>query len=50
MLAYRLPQPQTQPDFQDVPEPHAGPGPLPLSERHFALPRLRHGGERDQHA
>ncbi len=26
MLAYRLPQPQTQPEFQEVPEPHAGPG------------------------
>src|SRR5262245_13431303 len=26
MLAYRLLQAQTQPEFQDVPEPHAGPG------------------------
>jgi propanol-preferring alcohol dehydrogenase len=26
MLAYRLLQPQTQPEFQEVPEPHAGPG------------------------
>lgn len=26
MLAYRLAEAQTQPDFQDVPEPHAGPG------------------------
>src|SRR5262245_5059336 len=26
MLAYRLLKPQTQPEFQDVPEPHAGPG------------------------
>jgi len=26
MLAYRLPQAQKQPEFQDVPEPHAGPG------------------------
>ena len=26
MLAYRLVQAQTQPEFQEVPEPHAGPG------------------------
>src|SRR3984957_18140804 len=26
MLAYRLLQPQAQPEFQEVPEPHAGPG------------------------
>ena len=26
MLAYRLLQAQTQPEFQEVPEPHAGPG------------------------
>jgi D-arabinose 1-dehydrogenase-like Zn-dependent alcohol dehydrogenase len=26
MQAYRLTQAQTQPEFQDVPEPHAGPG------------------------
>ena len=26
MLAYRLLQPQTQPEFQEVPEPHTGPG------------------------
>jgi propanol-preferring alcohol dehydrogenase len=26
MLAYRLIESQTQPEFQDVPEPHAGPG------------------------
>ncbi len=26
MLAYRLLQAQTQPEFQDVPKPHAGPG------------------------
>ena len=26
MLAYRLLQPQTQPEFQEVPEPRAGPG------------------------
>lgn len=26
MLAYRLLKAQTQPEFQDVPEPHAGPG------------------------
>jgi alcohol dehydrogenase, propanol-preferring len=26
MLAYRLLQPQTQPEFQEVPDPHAGPG------------------------
>jgi propanol-preferring alcohol dehydrogenase len=26
MLAYRLLQPKTQPEFQEVPEPHAGPG------------------------
>src|SRR5262245_9345227 len=26
MLAYRLRQPQTQPEFQEVPDPHAGPG------------------------
>jgi propanol-preferring alcohol dehydrogenase len=26
MLAYRLLQPQTPPEFQEVPEPHAGPG------------------------
>lgn len=26
MIAYRLLQAQTQPEFQDVPEPHAGPG------------------------
>ena len=26
MIAYRLLQPQTQPEFQEVPEPHAGPG------------------------
>jgi propanol-preferring alcohol dehydrogenase len=26
MLAYRLLQPQAQPEFQDVPDPHAGPG------------------------
>ena len=26
MLAYRLLEAQTQPEFQDVPEPHAGPG------------------------
>ena len=26
MLAYRLLKGQTQPEFQEVPEPHAGPG------------------------
>jgi len=26
MLAYRLLKAQTQPEFQEVPEPHAGPG------------------------
>lgn len=26
MLAYRLLKEQTQPEFQEVPEPHAGPG------------------------
>ena len=26
MLAYRLLKEQTPPEFQDVPEPHAGPG------------------------
>ena len=26
MLAYRLLKEQTQPEFQDVPDPHAGPG------------------------
>src|SRR5262245_59062615 len=26
MLAYRLLRPQTQPEFQEVAEPHAGPG------------------------
>lgn len=26
MLAYRLLQAQTQPEFQEVPDPHAGPG------------------------
>jgi NADPH:quinone reductase-like Zn-dependent oxidoreductase len=26
MLAYRLLEAQTQPEFQEVPEPHAGPG------------------------
>jgi len=26
MLPYRLLQAQTRPEFQDVPEPHAGPG------------------------
>jgi D-arabinose 1-dehydrogenase-like Zn-dependent alcohol dehydrogenase len=26
MLAYRLLEAQTQPAFQDVPDPHAGPG------------------------
>ena len=26
MLAYRLLQPQAPPEFQEVPEPHAGPG------------------------
>lgn len=26
LLAYRLLQAQRQPEFQDVPEPHAGPG------------------------
>lgn len=26
MLAYRLLQAQTAPEFQEVPEPHAGPG------------------------
>ena len=26
MLAYRLLQAQTQPEFQEVPEPHPGPG------------------------
>ena len=26
MLAYRLLQPQAQPEFQEVPAPHAGPG------------------------
>jgi alcohol dehydrogenase, propanol-preferring len=26
MLAYRLLQAQMQPEFQEIPEPHAGPG------------------------
>ena len=26
MIAYRLLNAQTQPEFQEVPEPHAGPG------------------------
>ena len=26
MLAYRLLKGQTQPEFQEIPDPHAGPG------------------------
>ena len=30
MIAYRLLKPQSQPDFQEVPAPHAGPGQVVL--------------------
>jgi D-arabinose 1-dehydrogenase-like Zn-dependent alcohol dehydrogenase len=40
MLAYRLLKEKTQPEFQEVPEPHAGPGQVVIKSpaRAFVIP------------
>ena len=44
MLAYRLLQAQTQPEFQEVPEPHPGPGQVVVKSCRLGLmPHRLHG-------
>lgn len=40
MLAYRLLQAETQPEFRDVPEPHAGPGQVVVNGRQSEKTRI----------